>query len=79
MEELKRGDLAGITHLEELTVHANNLRRYLFSDLQETAEPCPSNISRCSPVMLQVRVRCFSHHLATRQSDSEPPRSIFNK
>ncbi|XP_056882760.1 toll-like receptor 2 [Takifugu flavidus] len=28
LEELKRGDLAGITHLEELTVHANNLRRY---------------------------------------------------
>lgn len=28
LEELKRGDLTGITHLEELTVHANNLKRF---------------------------------------------------
>ncbi|XP_071382268.1 toll-like receptor 2 [Centroberyx affinis] len=28
LEELRRGDLAGVTQLEELTVHANNLRRY---------------------------------------------------
>ncbi|KAM9335170.1 toll-like receptor 2 type-2 [Symphorus nematophorus] len=28
LEELKRGDLSGVTQLEELTVHANNLMRY---------------------------------------------------
>ncbi|XP_041820711.1 toll-like receptor 2 type-2 [Chelmon rostratus] len=28
LEELKRGDLFGVTQLEELTVHANNLMRY---------------------------------------------------
>uniref|UniRef100_A0A3Q1EZ40 Toll-like receptor 2 n=1 Tax=Acanthochromis polyacanthus TaxID=80966 RepID=A0A3Q1EZ40_9TELE len=28
LEELKRGDLSGVTQLEELTVHANNLTRY---------------------------------------------------
>ncbi|XP_070849082.1 toll-like receptor 2 [Chaetodon trifascialis] len=28
LEELKRGDLCGVTQLEELTVHANNLKRY---------------------------------------------------
>ncbi|XP_034412679.1 toll-like receptor 2 [Cyclopterus lumpus] len=28
LEELKRRDLSGVTQLEELTVHANNLRRY---------------------------------------------------
>ncbi|XP_042368210.1 toll-like receptor 2 type-2 [Plectropomus leopardus] len=28
LEELKRGDLSGVTQLEELTVHANNLKRY---------------------------------------------------
>ncbi|XP_073331011.1 toll-like receptor 2 [Pagrus major] len=28
LEELKRGDLSGVTELEELTVHANNLTRY---------------------------------------------------
>uniref|UniRef100_UPI003AAFFBD6 toll-like receptor 2 n=1 Tax=Centroberyx gerrardi TaxID=166262 RepID=UPI003AAFFBD6 len=28
LEELRRGDLAGVTQLEELTVQANNLRRY---------------------------------------------------
>nr|AFZ81806.1 toll-like receptor 2 [Oplegnathus fasciatus] len=28
LEEMKRGDLSGVTQLEELTVHANNLSRY---------------------------------------------------
>lgn len=28
LEELKRGDLSGVTQLEELTVHGNNLTRY---------------------------------------------------
>lgn len=28
LEELKRGDLSGVTQLEELTVHANNLSRF---------------------------------------------------
>ncbi|XP_054863468.1 toll-like receptor 2 isoform X2 [Amphiprion ocellaris] len=28
LEELRRGDLSGVTQLEELTVHANNLTRY---------------------------------------------------
>lgn len=28
LEELRKGDLSGVTQLEELTVHANNLRRY---------------------------------------------------
>nr|XP_046236027.1 toll-like receptor 2 isoform X2 [Scatophagus argus] len=28
LEELKKGDLSGVTQLEELTVHANNLKRY---------------------------------------------------
>uniref|UniRef100_A0A3Q3ISG6 Toll-like receptor 2 n=1 Tax=Monopterus albus TaxID=43700 RepID=A0A3Q3ISG6_MONAL len=28
LEELKRGDLSGVTELEELTVHGNNLMRY---------------------------------------------------
>nr|QNT60750.1 Toll-like receptor 2 [Micropterus salmoides] len=28
LEELKRGDLSGVTQLEELTVRANNLKRY---------------------------------------------------
>ncbi|KAM4536954.1 toll-like receptor 2 type-2 [Odontesthes bonariensis] len=28
LEELRRGDLCGVTQLEELTVHANNLSRY---------------------------------------------------
>ncbi|XP_070710437.1 toll-like receptor 2 [Pempheris klunzingeri] len=28
LEEIKRGDLAGVMQLEELTVHANNLTRY---------------------------------------------------
>ncbi|KAM3857481.1 toll-like receptor 2 [Diretmus argenteus] len=28
LEELRRGDLAGVTQLEELTVQANNLKRY---------------------------------------------------
>lgn len=28
LEELKRGDLSGVTELEELTVHANNLMRF---------------------------------------------------
>lgn len=28
LEELKRGDLSGVTQLEELTVNANNLMRF---------------------------------------------------
>uniref|UniRef100_UPI0037E815B9 toll-like receptor 2 type-1 n=1 Tax=Semicossyphus pulcher TaxID=241346 RepID=UPI0037E815B9 len=28
LEEIKRGELAGVTQLEELTIHANNLARY---------------------------------------------------
>jgi len=28
LEELRRGDLGGVTQLEELTVHGNNLSRF---------------------------------------------------
>lgn len=30
LEELRKGDLCGVTQLEELTVHGNNLRRFVI-------------------------------------------------
>lgn len=34
LKELRRGDLCGVTELEELTVHANNLQRFYHVLLQ---------------------------------------------
>lgn len=55
LEELRRGDLAGVTHLEELTVHANNLQRsgihipqFLLSP-QNHGSTCPTCVCRYEP------------------------------
>lgn len=46
LEELKVGDLAGVSGLEELTVHANNLRRSGTRQVSDLLPVAPS--SRCS-------------------------------
>ncbi|XP_037614295.1 toll-like receptor 2 type-2 isoform X2 [Sebastes umbrosus] len=64
LEELKRGDLSGVTQLEELTVHANNLTRYESGALADIwplgcvtlslRSPFLKNVSLASAVLRDV-------------------------
>ena len=62
LEELKRGDLSGVTELEELTVHANNLMRF-GSDAVFVSEVC-----MCQILKALTTANCFiSPSLSTFQ------------
>lgn len=91
LEELKRGDLAGITQLEELTVHANNLKRYEIETRLLTrwgrilysqwwlSDTDGMSLRFCCTVLLQIWVWYSSRHLATGSRYFESPRSIFDQ
>lgn len=61
LEELKRGDLSGVTELEELTVHANNLMRF-GKDAVFVSELSEYSVCGCSnPLVPGEDIKLWNH------------------